>query len=283
MSFCDGFYAIYDKIGASCISRFVIVNEPTPCTLLYIKGRMLRTIEVADAIVMATHIIHGRLIPSECTVVEVTTIREDSEFEDLDYPDEEEGIEKLKDAKGNFIPRSHKDIIIKIRSSPIVVLESREDEGTLTSQNTICNTVGFTPSQNSPKTTPPPKNLPSTQPLEHHSPQHRSPPHGHSLKSPPHTTPQNPPTEQAPHHRSSPHGHSPKSPPHTTLLKIYQQNMLLIIILLHLFILRSPLILPLLFKMHQLNKLFSIVLLHMLILQSFLLTLPLIFKIHQML
>jgi hypothetical protein len=36
-------------------------------------------------------------------VVEVTTFREGHEFEDLDYPDEEEGIEKLKDAKENFI------------------------------------------------------------------------------------------------------------------------------------------------------------------------------------
>jgi hypothetical protein len=36
-------------------------------------------------------------------VVEVTTIGEGHEFEDLDYPDEEEGIEKLIDAKGNFI------------------------------------------------------------------------------------------------------------------------------------------------------------------------------------
>jgi hypothetical protein len=34
-------------------------------------------------------------------VFEVTTIREAHEFEDIDYPNEEEGIEKLKDAKGN--------------------------------------------------------------------------------------------------------------------------------------------------------------------------------------
>jgi hypothetical protein len=34
------------------------INEPTPCTLLYVKGRALRTIKVADAIVMATRIIH---------------------------------------------------------------------------------------------------------------------------------------------------------------------------------------------------------------------------------
>jgi hypothetical protein len=92
--------------------------------------------------------------------------------------------------------------------------QSREDEGTPTSQNTIHNTAGFTPpSQNPPQTTHSPKNRPSTQPLEHHSPQHRSPQHDHSPKSPPHTTPpQNLPTEQASQHRSPPHVHSPKSP-----------------------------------------------------------------------
>jgi hypothetical protein len=80
------------------------INEPTTCTLLYVKGMTLRTIEAANAIVMTTHIIHGRPIPSlECAVVGVTTIREGCEFEDLDYIDEEEGIEKPKDAKGNFI------------------------------------------------------------------------------------------------------------------------------------------------------------------------------------
>jgi hypothetical protein len=79
------------------------INETTPCTLLYIKGRTLRTIEVVDSIVMATRIMHDRPIPLECAVVEVTTIREGCEFEDLDYPDEVEGIEKLKDATGNFI------------------------------------------------------------------------------------------------------------------------------------------------------------------------------------
>jgi hypothetical protein len=46
---------------------------------------------------------HGRPIPSECAVIEVTMIREGHEFEDLDYPDEEKGIEKLKDVKWNFI------------------------------------------------------------------------------------------------------------------------------------------------------------------------------------
>jgi hypothetical protein len=96
------------------------INEPTPYTLLYVKGRTLRTIEADDAIVMATWILHGQPIPSECAVVEVTTSREGREFEDLDHPDEEEGIEKLKDAKGNFILWPHKDIILKFCSSPIV-------------------------------------------------------------------------------------------------------------------------------------------------------------------
>jgi hypothetical protein len=94
-------------------------NELTPCTLLYVKGRTLRTIKVADTIVMATCIMHNQPIPSECAVIEMTTIREGHEFEDLGYPDKEDGIEKLKDAKGNFILWPRKDIIQKIRSSPI--------------------------------------------------------------------------------------------------------------------------------------------------------------------
>jgi hypothetical protein len=42
-------------------------------------------------------------------VVKVTTIREGHEFEDLDYPDKDEGIEKLVDANGTFILCPHKD------------------------------------------------------------------------------------------------------------------------------------------------------------------------------
>jgi hypothetical protein len=65
-------------------------------------------------------------------VVEVTTIREGREFEDLDYPNEEKGIEKLKDAKRIFMLWPHKDIILKTHSSPIVSPQSKEDEGTPT-------------------------------------------------------------------------------------------------------------------------------------------------------
>jgi hypothetical protein len=79
------------------------IKDPTPYTLMYVKGRTSRIVEVAEDTVMPSHIHHGRPILAECAVVEVTTIREGCEFEDLDYPDEDEGIEKLGDAKGTFI------------------------------------------------------------------------------------------------------------------------------------------------------------------------------------
>jgi hypothetical protein len=203
------------------------MNETTPCTLLYVKGGMLRTIKVADAIVMATRIMHGRPILSDCAVVKVTMIREGHEFEYLDYPDEEEGIEKLKDAKGDFIVRPRKDIILRTRSSPIVSTQNREDEGTPASQNTMCSTTGLTPpSQNTPQTILPPKNPPSIQLLEHHS-----------LLC--------------------------HSPPHTATPQIHQLNKFFNIVLCHVLLFQClHLTLPLLLKIHQLNKLFNIVLHH---------------------
>jgi hypothetical protein len=68
------------------------INEPTPYTLLYVKGRTLRTIEVADGIAMATLIMHGQPGPSECAVVEVTTIREGHEFEVLTIQTKRRGL-----------------------------------------------------------------------------------------------------------------------------------------------------------------------------------------------
>jgi hypothetical protein len=65
------------------------IKEATPCTLLYVKGRTLRTIEVAEAIVLPGHIFHSQPVLSKCVVVEVTKIREGRKFEDLDYPNEE--------------------------------------------------------------------------------------------------------------------------------------------------------------------------------------------------
>jgi hypothetical protein len=53
-------------------------------------------------------------------MLKVTTIREGHELKDPDYLDEEEGIEKLKDAKQNFILWPCKHIILKTPSSLIV-------------------------------------------------------------------------------------------------------------------------------------------------------------------
>jgi hypothetical protein len=70
--------------------------------------------------------------PSQQSMVNVTMIREGHEFEDLDYPDEGEGIEKLVDAKGTFILWPRKDIIAKKHSVLIVSLWNTEAGGTPT-------------------------------------------------------------------------------------------------------------------------------------------------------
>jgi hypothetical protein len=79
------------------------IKDPTPCTLIYVKGRTSWTIKVVEATVVPSCMLNGRPVPAECAVVEVTMIREGCEFEDIDYPDEEEGIEKLVDPKGTLI------------------------------------------------------------------------------------------------------------------------------------------------------------------------------------
>jgi hypothetical protein len=35
------------------------IKDPTPCTLMYVKGRTSRTIEIAKATVMPTHKLYG--------------------------------------------------------------------------------------------------------------------------------------------------------------------------------------------------------------------------------
>jgi hypothetical protein len=52
---------------------------------MYVKDRTSSTIKVVEAIGMPSCILHGRPIPAECVVVEVTMIREGRAFEDLDY------------------------------------------------------------------------------------------------------------------------------------------------------------------------------------------------------
>jgi hypothetical protein len=97
---------------------------------------------------MKSRILH--LAQSKCAVVEVTTIREGREFNDIDYHEEDDGIEKLVDAKGTFILWPRKDIIVKTCSSPIVSPQSTKDGGTATSNMSK-------PTQNShPSVTHPP-------------------------------------------------------------------------------------------------------------------------------
>jgi hypothetical protein len=108
-------------------------KDPTSCTLMYVKGRTSRIIKVVKATVMPSHIHHDQSVPAECAVVKVTTIREGREFEDHDYPDEDEGIDKLNDAKGTFTLRPRKDIIVKTRSPSIISPQSTEAGGTPTS------------------------------------------------------------------------------------------------------------------------------------------------------
>jgi hypothetical protein len=59
------------------------------------------------------------------------------EFKDLDYPNKEKMIVKLKYAKGNFILWPHKDIILNTCSSPILSPLNRENEGTPTSETPL--------------------------------------------------------------------------------------------------------------------------------------------------
>jgi hypothetical protein len=108
------------------------IKDPTPCTRKYVKRRTSRTIEVTEAIVMPSRILHSLPILVDCAVVKVTMIT-GHEFEDLDYPDEEEGIEKLADAKETFILWPRKDIIIKTHSLQIVSPWSTKVGGTPTS------------------------------------------------------------------------------------------------------------------------------------------------------
>jgi hypothetical protein len=107
------------------------IKNPTPYTLMYVKGRTSKTIKVVEVTMMPSCIPHGQPVPTKCAVVQVTMIREGHDFENLDYLDEEEGIEKLVDAKGIFILWPCKDIIVKTHSSQIVSPCSTEAGGTL--------------------------------------------------------------------------------------------------------------------------------------------------------
>jgi hypothetical protein len=87
-----------------------VLSVRLPEKKIYLGGMSILSILLSlkpgchtDTIMMPGCIIHGRPVPSKYVVVEMSMIKEGCEFEDLDYPNEEKGIEKLKDAKRNFI------------------------------------------------------------------------------------------------------------------------------------------------------------------------------------
>jgi hypothetical protein len=89
------------------------IKDPTPCTLMYVKGRTSRIIKVAEATMMPSRILHGWPIPTECAVVEVTTIREGRESENLDYLDEDGGIKNWLMLKGHSFSGPTKILLLK--------------------------------------------------------------------------------------------------------------------------------------------------------------------------
>jgi hypothetical protein len=76
------------------------IKDPTPCTLMYVKGRTSRTIKVAKDTVMPSRIHHGRPVPAGCVVVKVITIREGHEIEDIDYLMKMRGLKNRLMLKG---------------------------------------------------------------------------------------------------------------------------------------------------------------------------------------
>jgi hypothetical protein len=59
-----------------------LINPPLHTTLCQRKD--VKDHEVADTIIIATHIMHDQPIPLECAAIKVTMIRESREFRNLD-------------------------------------------------------------------------------------------------------------------------------------------------------------------------------------------------------
>jgi hypothetical protein len=72
------------------------IIEDTPCWLHVPIGRKGRIVNVAEGIAMVSHTLHHAPIPSDCVKVQVLKVVEDQYLDTkLDYPNEDEGIEKL--------------------------------------------------------------------------------------------------------------------------------------------------------------------------------------------
>ncbi|RLM75107.1 hydroxyproline-rich glycoprotein-like [Panicum miliaceum] len=80
------------------------ITENTPCTLHMTLGKRGKTLmKVADGIATPERTFHTVPIPQECARVQIIKVDDKYLTCELDYPNEEEGIETLEDAINQFI------------------------------------------------------------------------------------------------------------------------------------------------------------------------------------
>jgi hypothetical protein len=102
--------------AASTVAKYVVDNiiEDTPCWLHVPFGMKGKIIKVAEGIAMVGLIFHNAPIASYCAKVQVLRVIDDQYLDTkLDYPNEDEAIEKLQDVVNNFILWNKRDIFLK--------------------------------------------------------------------------------------------------------------------------------------------------------------------------
>ena len=90
------------------------ITENTPCTLHMTLGKRGKTLmKVEEGIAMPGHTFHTVPIPQECARVQIIKVIVDKYLTcEIDYPNEEEGIETLEDAINQFVLWPRPEIII---------------------------------------------------------------------------------------------------------------------------------------------------------------------------
>ncbi|GJN04913.1 hypothetical protein PR202_ga22497 [Eleusine coracana subsp. coracana] len=95
------------------------ITENTPCSLhMTLSKRGNTLVKVADGIVIPGRTFHNVTIPHECARVQIVKVDENYLSCDLDYPDEDEGIETLEDVVNHFILWPRREIVIHTIPSP---------------------------------------------------------------------------------------------------------------------------------------------------------------------
>jgi hypothetical protein len=102
--------------ATSMVVKYVVDNiiEDTPCWLHVPFGWKGKIVKVAEGIVMVGRTFHNAPIASDCAKVQVFRVIDDQYLDtELDYPNEDEAIEKLQDVVNNFILWDKRDIFLK--------------------------------------------------------------------------------------------------------------------------------------------------------------------------